>query len=44
MASKMLKVDDNKVVGVDDKVYKTFKNLSRFKKLKNKKFKNLIYI
>ena len=44
MALKIFKADDNKIVGVGSKVNKTFKNLSRSKKLKNKKFINPTYI
>ena len=44
MALKIFKTDDNEVVGVSSRIDKMFKNLSRSKKSKNKKFKNLNYI
>ena len=42
--SKIFKVSNNKVVQVNNRANKIFKNLSKFKKFKNKKFKNPIYI
>ena len=41
---KILKTDDNKIIEVNSKTDKRFKNLSNFQKLKNKKSKNPIYI
>ena len=40
----MLRVDDHKVVRSDGRVDKTVMDLSKFKKLKKKKSKNLTYI
>ena len=36
--------DNNNVVKIDDKVYKTSKNLSRSKKSKNKNSRNWTYL
>ena len=45
LALKMFKADGNEVVkGGGGKPDKTGKNLSKFKKLKNKKFKSLTHI
>lgn len=44
LASKTLNTNNNKIVGIGDRADKIFKTLFKFKKLKNKKFKNLIYI
>lgn len=44
MALTKLKTDINKIVRVGDRVDKIFKNLSKSKKLKNKKSKNLTHI
>lgn len=41
---KVVKIDDNKIVRSGNIVDRLFKNLSKFKKLKNKKLKNLTYI
>lgn len=41
---KTFRIDNDKIVRVSNRGDKTFKNLSKSKKLKNKRFKNLIYI
>lgn len=45
MTSKVLEINDNKIVGDDDsKVNEMVKNLAIFKNLKNRNWKVLIYI
>lgn len=44
LALKALEIDGNKVIRDVDKTDKTFKNLSKSKKLKNEKCKNLTNI
>lgn len=43
VAPRVLGASDNKVIGGDDKVDETIKNLSKSKKLKNTKPKILMY-
>ena len=44
LALKTFKANNNEVVKISGKAYKIFKNLSKSKKLKNKKSENLTYI
>lgn len=44
LALKLLKTNNNKVFNNGDRMNKIAKNLSKFKKLKNIKSENLIYI
>lgn len=39
LALKTFKANDNEVVKIDSRADKIFKNFSKFKKLKNRKFK-----
>ena len=44
LALKVFEINDNKTVGVGSRAHEIFKNLSKSKKLKNEKSKNLMYI
>lgn len=44
LALTTFRTNNNKIFEVDNRANKIFKNLSKYKKLKNEKFKNLIRI
>lgn len=44
LALETFKTDDNEIVGVGGRVNEIIKNSSKFKKLKNNKSENLIYV
>lgn len=44
LASKTLRVDDNEFIEIGDKADKTFENLSKSRKSKNNKSRNLTYV